>query len=62
MSKNSLPVIYTFEEAREILKTSKGKLRMLLNSGELKGFKIGKYNWRITSEDLENYLKKIRCS
>lgn len=48
--------IYTFEEAREILKTSKSTLRNLLDSGELKGFKLGKYNWRIPKKSLMEYI------
>lgn len=60
MGTARIPTIYTFEETREILKTSKSKLRKLLNSGELKGFKIGSYQWRVAAEDLTEYLDSLR--
>lgn len=49
--------IYTFEETRKILKCSKVKLRELLNSGELKGFRLGKYKWRIPENALMDYIQ-----
>lgn len=48
--------LYTFEEAREILKCSKSKLRELLDTGELRGFRLGKYKWRIPEEALTEYI------
>lgn len=48
--------LYTFEEAREILKCSKTKLRELLDTGELHGFRLGKYKWRIPEESLTKYI------
>lgn len=39
--------IYTFDEVLQILKTSKQQLRKLLKNGEIKGFKLGTYKWRI---------------
>lgn len=56
MNNNELS-IYTFEEARKILKCSKVKLRELLNSGELKGFRLGKYKWRIPENALTDYIQ-----
>lgn len=50
--------LYTFEEAREILKCSKVRLRELLDTGELRGFRLGKYKWRIPEEALLDYIKK----
>ena len=39
--------IYMFDEVLQILKTSKQQLRKLLKNGEIKGFKLGTYKWRI---------------
>ena len=50
--------LYTFEEARGILKCSKVRLRELLDTGELRGFRLGKYKWRIPEEALLDYIKK----
>lgn len=58
MQNNNEISIYTFEEAKEILKTSKSTLRSLLDTGELKGFKLGKYNWRIPEKALLEYINK----
>lgn len=56
MSKEDRIIVYTFEEVREILNTSKPKLRKLLKSGELKGFKIGKNTWKIPKSKLQDYI------
>ena len=48
--------LYTFEEAREILKCSKSKLRELLDTGELRGFPLVKYKWRIPEEAITEYI------
>mgnify|MGYP006074882795 FL=1 len=50
--------LYTFEEARGILKCSKVRLRELLDTGELRGFRLGKYKWRIPEEALLDYIKE----
>lgn len=55
MSENKSE-LYTFEEARAILRTSKQKMRQLLDSKEIKAFKIGKYNWLIPREILERFV------
>ena len=47
--------IYTFDEVLQILKTSKQQLRKLLKNGEIKGFKLGTYKWRIPKKALDNY-------
>lgn len=57
MSNDNLE-LYTFEEAREQLKTSKQKMRKLLDTKQIKGFKIGKYNWLIPKEAVREYIRK----
>lgn len=54
--KNESIELYTFEEARAVLKTSKQKLRKLLDTQQIKGFKIGKYNWLIPKESVREYV------
>ena len=49
--------LYTFEEARAVLRTSKQKMRKLLDSKQIKGFKIGKYNWLIPKEVVTEYIQ-----
>lgn len=49
--------LYTFEEARAVLKTSKQKLRKLLDSKQIKAFKIGKYNWLIPISAVKEYIQ-----
>ena len=49
--------LYTFEEAREVLKTSKPKMRKLLDTKQIKGFKIGAYNWLIPKEEVVEYIR-----
>ena len=56
--KNKNVEIYTFDEVKDILKTNKQQLRLLLNSGEIKGFKLGKYNWRIPASSLDDYIQQ----
>lgn len=48
--------LYTFEEARAVLKTSKQKMRKLLDSKQIKAFKIGKYNWLIPKIAIAEYI------
>lgn len=50
--------IYTFDEVLQILKTSKQQLRKLLKNGEIKGFKLGTYKWRIPKKELDNYIQE----
>ena len=57
MSENKSE-LYTFEEARAILRTSKPKMRQLLDSKEIKAFKIGKYNWLIPKESIDSFIKE----
>jgi len=57
-----LDLLYTFEEARAIIKTSKSQMRKLLRENEISAFKIGKYGWRIPKESIERYIKsKMDC-
>ena len=49
--------IYTFDEVLQILKTSKQQLRKLLKNGEIKGFKLGTYKWRIPKKALDIYIQ-----
>lgn len=56
--KNESIELYTFEEARAVLKTSKQKLRKLLDTQQIKGFKIGKYNWLIPKEAIKRYISE----
>lgn len=55
---NQSTELYTFEEARAVLKTSKQKMRKLLDEKEIKAFKIGKYNWLIPKEAIEEYVQR----
>ena len=50
--------IYTFDEVLQILKTSKQQLRKLLKNGEIKGFKLGTYKWRIPKKALDIYIQE----
>ena len=49
--------IMTLEEVAKVLKISNGPLRKLLKDGEIKGFKLGKYKWRIPKAAVEEYVK-----
>ena len=49
--------IFTAQEIMEILFVGKNTVYELLNSGELKGFRIGK-TWRVTKESLENFISE----
>ena len=44
------------DEAREMLCVGKSTIYSLLNSCELKGFRIGTRNWRIPREEIDNYI------
>lgn len=44
------------DEAREMLGVGKSTIYSLLNSGELKGFRIGTRNWRIPRDEIDNYI------
>lgn len=48
--------LYTFEEARSVLRTSKAKMRMLLKTGQVKSFKIGKNSFLIPKTAVEEFI------
>lgn len=50
--------IYTMDEAAETLKLAKSTLYRYLQSGKLKGAKIGR-DWRFTEEQLKDFLKSM---
>lgn len=55
---NSEEKIYTLDDVVSILRTSKQQVRKMLKSGELKGFKLGKYKWKVTKTELDRYIEK----
>lgn len=48
---------YTPEEVAARLRLSAGTIRRLLREGTLPGRKVGKRQWRIHRDDLEDYLR-----
>lgn len=48
------PVVLTAAEAMDILRVGKNTMYRLLNTGELKGLRIGR-TWRISLKDLLLY-------
>lgn len=55
---NSEEKVYTLDDVVSILRTSKQQVRKMLKSGELKGFKLGKYKWKVTKTELDRYIEK----
>jgi len=52
------PEILSFKDVCKILNVSRPTLMRYLNSGELKGIKLGnKRLWKICKEDLINFVK-----
>ena len=49
--------VFTIEEAAEFLRLSPGYVQKLIQSGELKSFRIGIRAVRISMEQIEEYLK-----
>lgn len=47
--------VYTLEEVADILKLSKRTVYQYLQTGKLKGVKLGKA-WRISAENLRDFL------
>ena len=56
MSDNEYDIL-TPEEVMEYLNIGKNSVYALLNSGELKGFRIGR-NWKIPRKSLDSYVDK----
>jgi len=55
------PVLYTVKQVSEILQLTKRNVVYLLNSRELKGFKITdkeRSPWRVREEDLKEFIEK----
>lgn len=50
-----IPVVLTPAEAMDILGVGKNTMYRLLNSGKLKGVRVGR-SWRITDEALHTFL------
>lgn len=55
---NSEEKVYTLDDVVSILRTSKQQVRKMLKNGELKGFKLGKYKWKVTKTELDRYIEK----
>ena len=53
--EEQLPIVLTPAEAMDILGVGKNTIYRLLNSGELRGVRVGR-SWRITGDALEEYL------
>ena len=50
--------IMTIPEVSEALYIGKNRVYELLQSGELKGFRIGQRTWKIPRESVELYVRK----
>ena len=48
--------VYTLQEACKLLRIGRNTMYSLLDSGKLKGFRIGKLR-RFTSEELESFIR-----
>lgn len=48
-------MVYTIEEVAEILRVSVGTVRKLINSKQLKSFRVGT-QIRVKKEDLDRYM------
>ena len=53
--QEQLPIVLTPAEVMDVLGVGKNTMYRLLNSGELRGVRIGR-SWRIASSALEEYL------
>lgn len=57
MCKNDLSDLITVEELCELLSIGKNSAYGLLNSGEVKAFRIGRV-WKISREAVWEYIKR----
>ena len=57
--KQEIPPIMSFAQCQNILHVSKNTLLNLLHDEQLQGFKIGS-RWKITREDLEEFIEHAR--
>ena len=55
MEKREQYTILTPSDVMDILGVGKNTAYELLNSGKLKGFRVGR-NWRVTCEALEDFM------
>ena len=53
--EEQLPVVLTPAEAMDILGVGKNTIYRLLNSGELRGVRVGR-SWRISLDTLSDFL------
>lgn len=53
--QEQVPVILTAAEAMDILGVGKNTMYRLLNTGKIKGVRIGR-SWRINLSDLQNFI------
>lgn len=53
--EDQMPIVLTPAEAMDILGVGKNTMYRLLNSGELRGVRVGR-SWKITGDALEEYL------
>ena len=51
-----MEVVYTRNEAQNILKMGKGMILNKLNRGELQGYREGRGSWRIPARSIEEYI------
>ena len=56
MTLYNYPDILTIEEVMELLKIGRGQCYTYLNSGLLKGFKLGSKTWKIPRESVEEFI------
>jgi putative molybdopterin biosynthesis protein len=52
-------MLYTIQEVSEILKVHFQTTLKLVRSGAIKSVKVGR-QWRISEQDLKNYLEDLR--
>lgn len=62
MWEDSYPDILSIQETSELLKIGRNQVYNLLNTGELKGFRIGSKTWKIPKESIDAYLWRPKGS
>ena len=55
------PIIWTLDEAAQVLRMSKSKLRQEERAGKLRFLRFGRVV-RVDARDLENYVNSVRRS
>lgn len=59
-NKYSLPTALTIKEAAPHLGVTERTLRIMLNEGKIRGFKVGtrgpRAQWRITTAEIQRYM------